>query len=461
MSPSSPLSIPAFRRLFAAQLLSLLGTGLTTVGLALLAWELAGSDAGLILGLALGIKMVAYLAVAPVVGALVARLPRKRWLVGLDMARAGLLLIFPLIDSSWQLFALILLLNICAAGFTPVYQALLPDVVQSEQAYTRALSLSRLAVELENLISPTLAALLLLFMPFSLLFQLNTAALLCSALLVASATIPGAVPSDHTAGLLHNIGFGMRAYLATPRLRALLGLHMLVAAGGSMVFVNTIVYVREVLGLGEHWIGYAMAALGSGAIIAAVATPRLLARNEDRKLMLGGGFVMVIALLLGLTNPGLAGLLAIWMLIGLATSLVLTPAGRVLRRSCRDNDRTDFFAANFALSHGLWLIAYPLAGALGAWSSQVGGLPLAFGGLAALACLSLLMAWRSWPAREEIVLWHEHPEVTHEHTHVHDDHHRHEHEGWEGPEPHQHPHVHAALRHRHLYVIDEHHPLWP
>jgi len=46
----SPLRFRTYRHLFAAQVIALVGTGLTTVALALLAYDLAGGDAGLVLG---------------------------------------------------------------------------------------------------------------------------------------------------------------------------------------------------------------------------------------------------------------------------------------------------------------------------------------------------------------------------------------------------------------------------
>jgi hypothetical protein len=55
----SVLNSRAFRHMFAAQLIALVGTGLATVALGLLAWRLAGADAGLVLGTALAIKMIA------------------------------------------------------------------------------------------------------------------------------------------------------------------------------------------------------------------------------------------------------------------------------------------------------------------------------------------------------------------------------------------------------------------
>ena len=60
-----------FRRLFGAQVVALVGTGLATVALALLAYELAGEQAGSVLGTALAIKMVVYVTLAPLAGAVV------------------------------------------------------------------------------------------------------------------------------------------------------------------------------------------------------------------------------------------------------------------------------------------------------------------------------------------------------------------------------------------------------
>ncbi|HBS22379.1 MAG TPA: MFS transporter, partial [Thalassospira sp.] len=61
----SVLSDRRYRNLFLAQISSLLGTGLATVGLSLLAFDLAGADAGMVLGTAFAIKMIAYVGASP------------------------------------------------------------------------------------------------------------------------------------------------------------------------------------------------------------------------------------------------------------------------------------------------------------------------------------------------------------------------------------------------------------
>ncbi len=68
--------------------MALLGTGMATVALALLAHDLAGASSGEILGVVLAIKMIAYVTVAPFASALATNVPRKALLIALDVVRA-------------------------------------------------------------------------------------------------------------------------------------------------------------------------------------------------------------------------------------------------------------------------------------------------------------------------------------------------------------------------------------
>ncbi len=386
-----------YRHLFSAQVIALIGTGLTTVGLALLASELAGERAGVVLGTALAIKMIAYVGIAPVVGAYATKLPRRALLVTLDLLRAAVVVSLPFVTAVWQIYLLIFLLNACSAGFTPVFQATIPDIFEDEHRYTRALSLSRLAYDLENLLSPLLAALLLVVMSFNLLFVLNAAAFLLSALLVVSVSLPSPQLQPSAAGgVWTRLTHGAGLYLRTPRLRGLLALNMAVASAGAMQIVNTVVYVRHVLDRGETSVAIAFAAAGGGSMIVALSLPRLLQRLDQRPIMLAGGLLMSGSLLAGLLAPGFYTLLLLWFVLGAGASMVMTPTGRLLKQSCQAADRPALFAAQFSLSHACWLLGYPLAGWLGA--SQ--GMTTAFAVLAVLALASTLAAARLWPAHD-------------------------------------------------------------
>src|SRR5215217_3139350 len=179
-----------YRHLFAAQVIALAGTGLLTVALGLLAYQLAGAEAGVVLGTALAIKMVAYVGVAPVVGAFANQLPRRAFLVAMDLVRAAIALLLPFITEIWQIYVLIFLLQSASAAFTPTFQATIPDVLPEEKEYTRALSLSRLAYDLESLLSPALAAVLLTLISFNSLFAGTAIGFLVSAGLVVSVVLP-------------------------------------------------------------------------------------------------------------------------------------------------------------------------------------------------------------------------------------------------------------------------------
>ena len=78
-----------YRHLFLAQVVALLGAGLATVALGLLAYDLAEDDAAMVLGAVFFIKMVAYVGIAPLAGAFADRVNRRAFLVALDRGRAG------------------------------------------------------------------------------------------------------------------------------------------------------------------------------------------------------------------------------------------------------------------------------------------------------------------------------------------------------------------------------------
>lgn len=100
-----------YRHLFLAQIIALVGTGLLTVALGLLAYKLAGTNAGSVLGTALAIKMLAYVLIAPVVGAFANMLPRRAFLVAMDLVRAGVALSLPFVTQIWQIYLLIFFLQ--------------------------------------------------------------------------------------------------------------------------------------------------------------------------------------------------------------------------------------------------------------------------------------------------------------------------------------------------------------
>ncbi|KRD07081.1 MFS transporter [Mycobacterium sp. Root265] len=399
MSSTAVLGNPVFRRLFAAQIVALGGTGLLTVALSLLAYDLAGPTAGAVLGTVLAIKMLAYVFVAPIMATVTNRLPRRAVLIGADLTRATVALMLPFVGQIWQIFALVFVLQAASATFTPAFQAVIPAILTDERAYTRGLSLSRLAYDLEAMVSPILAAALLAVLTYNSLFVGTVAGFLLSAALVRRAAVPDIDP-DRTPWRRRLLS-GARNMLNHRELRALVAMNLAVAAATALVMVNTVVYVRDMLGGSEADVAMMLAAYGAGSMVVALSVPRLLTVVTDRTVMLSGAGVAASGLLVAATvlvaaTPTWPVLASTWALLGAATSMVNTPAGRLLRRASTETNRTALFTAQFSMSHAGFLLTYPIAGWVGAAVNQ--GLAAAIlailGSFAALAAAWIMTRGR-------------------------------------------------------------------
>ena len=438
------LKHPQYARLFLAQVMALLGTGLLTVALGLLAFEIAGNSAGAVLGTAFAIKMIAYVGLAPVANAVTGKLPRKAVLISADLTRAAVALFLPFIDSAWQVYVLIFVLQAASATFTPAFQAIIPDILKNEKDYTKALSLSRLAYDLENLISPALAGLLLIFVSYHWLFGGTVFGFIASAALVSFAKIPTITVSGKTRPFIERLTRGIRIYLATPRLKGLLALNMTAAAAGAFVIVNTVVIVISGYDKTQADVAYALMAFGGGSMVTAILLPSLLDRVSDRTLMLSAGFTLSVLstghalYMLSSGLPAWWSFLCIWSASGVLYAGILTPSGRLLRISAHSDDRPSIFSAQFALSHACWLLTYPIAG----WAGQAFGLSASMIILGVIGLMGSITAFFIWPFTDSRELDHGHNDLPPDHPHLQE-------------------YQTDGKTHRHSFVIDDEHRSWP
>lgn len=363
-----------YRRLFAAQVIALLGTGMLTVALGLLAFDLAGADAGAVLGTALTIKMVAYVTVAPIVAAAVDRLPLKAVLIAADVVRAVMALTLPFVAETWQIYVIIFVLQSASATFTPAFQSTIPSILTDERDYTKALSLSRLAYDLEAIISPIVAAVLLIAISYNNLFVATVAGFAISAVLVALTAIPPRLVGAATLSFWRRTSEGVRVFARTPSLRFLLLMNVVVAGATALVLVNSVVYVKSVFALDDSALALTYAAYGIGSLLVALNTPRIVDRIGVTRTMTLGAATIAFGLVAAVVSTVVAtsgtdvwgALLVVWAFLGAGTSLVNTPSARLLLAASTEQNRNLVYTAQFSLSHACFLITYPIAGWLGA-----------------------------------------------------------------------------------------------
>jgi len=439
---TSLLANPNFRWLFGAQIWSLVGVGLLTVALSLAAFRIDGAEAaGQVLGLLFALKMIAYVGLAPLAESLLAGVSRKVALVSLDIGRMLLLLPMALTTNIWVIAGLSFVFFALFAGFTPLYQSTIPDVVAEEDVYVRTLSWSRIAYTLEAVLSPVIAGLLLTALAGESLFLVASVAFAGSIGAILFARIPPHGLETTKTPFWQRVSKGVSIYVRTPRLRGLFLFNFALSLAMGWVLVNSVVYAGARLGSSETYFPVLMDFYGLGAAIGAVFVPRLVKRLQERRVMSGGAFLFAVVgvVFALLPNPPLSALAVVWVGFGLASSLVLTPGGVVITRSAQKADRAAVFAAQFSLSHAGWLVAYPLAGWMATWVSlEMAMLILS------LACATVTMVTlRVWPANDPLERAHSHPELPADHPHLRET-------KTSGP---NHQHFHP-------YRIDDLHPHW-
>ncbi|WP_249188377.1 MFS transporter [Nocardiopsis sp. MG754419] len=381
----------SYRRVFYAQVVALAGTGLATVALALLAYDLAPAQAGRVVATALTIKMLAYVGAGPLLTTVLVRVPRKAVLVGSDAVRALAVACLPFVDQVWHVYALIAVLQCASAAFTPTFQETIPELVD-DRGYTSALALSRLAYDLEAMASPLLAALLLLVVPFDGLFALTALGFVASGLLVATTALPAPAASSRDP---RRAAASWRVFVTDRRLLALSALNTAVAVVTALVLVDTVVLVRSHLGGGEAGVALALACFGAGSMVVALTLGRSVDRFGIRALMVSGPVVLTVGASATAAGWVLASgpvVLGVgWAVLGAGCALISAPTGRLLREAAPEGGLAGVFAAQFSLSHACFLVTYPLAG----WAEGLDPV-LMLGGSALLTGLCAPAAARLW-----------------------------------------------------------------
>lgn len=367
--------------LFSAQIISLLGSGVTTVGLALFAYQLTGgASATAVIGNALFLRILAFLIFSQPAGVLADRFNRKYILIAADALRFALLALFPFITEIWQIYALIFLINAVTAFFTPTFEASIPEVVGDEH-YVKALSYSRVAVDIEAVAAPAVAGLLVVWLGVRWVFWFDAATYLVSAGLVLFAAVPfvakNVVPLSVKV-FLSEIQTGTRILLREPSLRQALILSFAEATAGAAAIVATVAFVRDALGRGDTAYTVIMAALGLGSTISAILLGRATGRYEQgaktkadlhgrrhvwaQRALVFGGVLLGAILLPGFLVPPIFVFAVLWFLNGAGQALIAIPSSTLLAEHSDEAERGKAYAAHFALTHVCWLITYPAIG---------------------------------------------------------------------------------------------------
>lgn len=445
------LSNPLFQRLYTAQTISLFGDALTWLGLALLAFELAGKSAPLVLAGALTIRVTAFVLLAPLAGVVADRFDRKPILMLTHVGRMFVVCLLPFVRDIWQIYALVLGLNIFNAVFTPTYQATIP-LVTGKTDYPQAIALSSTTYQILGVFGPGIAGILALFVGTRDLFFWDGLSFLLAAILIG--TLPedlriNASVDKSVGRIWTDIQTGTTRLWTDPPIRYGLMMQLVASIAGAQILVNTVGYVQGTLQQTAVEYGWVMMGFGLGATCGTMVLGIYPQYRSKVTTLLGGG-VLIVAALLPANYVGLAPLILLWSIAGFGQSLINLSMQTLIADRTPTDIQGRVYGAHFAWSHLCWAGAYPLAGWLGSTLPGQTFLDGSLIGLALLAIVHLVLT----PDR----FAHTHAEFWHLHQHHHDTNHQHEHLTIAETEAveHQHPHVHSQFSHIHSYTDISH-----
>jgi MFS family permease len=403
-SSLSVLRNPAFRRLWLAQAVSLVGDWFTLIALGVVVSR-ASDGSGVAVAALLLTQLVPTALAGPFAGVLVDRFDRRRLLVASDLIRAGIvLLLIPVVRAEvlWPVYALSLVHFTVATVFEPGRSALVPRLVSGGELVT-ATTLSSITWSVMTALGGMLGGSVLALVGAPVAFAVDALTFAASAALIGSIAVPDAPTVESTeAPAGPGLRDGLRYVAGAPATAAVLVVKSI--AGLGLVDTFLVIYATRVFPLGDGGalsLGLLWACFGVGALLG----PALLNVVNDgsvrrmRRLIVFGSVLVIAGLSLLAHAPSLAVTGVAIVLRGMGGSTNWTYSTVILQKIVPDSLRGRLFAMDLAL--------LTLTAALGSivWGfaiDRLGVRPVVQGvaGLCALAALAWAAALRGIERRE-------------------------------------------------------------
>jgi MFS family permease len=354
------LAIPAFRRLWLAQLGSQLGEAIALVAMPLLVYGLTGSAE--LLSLIFILQLLPRVVLAPIAGMLADRLDRRRIVLGADLARAGLVALLPFTDRAWQIALLAMLVAVGNALARPAELAAVPMVVSAAQLVP-ALSISQVAASIVRIVGPALAAGVIAAAGPRPAFGLQSLCFLISAACIAGIVLPPVQRDEWTTSLVaavrREIADGLRVVRDNPIVRGITAVEMLWQLVTAALVVGVLIFVEETLRLGDD--AATVFSLLTATFATGTALGALVARSVEKRIgrtrLMAIGYLAPLMLVPAGLTPPLLVLFACLFVLGFTDAWAVIAMQTYLAEAVPDALRGRVYAT--------WIGAVTLGGAAG------------------------------------------------------------------------------------------------
>jgi MFS family permease len=359
-----------FRIFFIGQLISLHGTWMQSVAQAWLVYRL--TESGFMLGLTGTATLLPALIFGLFGGALADRFNRKKLLIvvqTLAMVQAVVLAVLTLAGwiTPWLIVGMALLLGFVQAVETPIRQSFVAQLVPRETLHN-AIGLNSSMFHLARFIGPATAGFLVAWFGEGVVFAINALSFL--AVIVSLGFIretPKPTESD-ASGKYQGFWAGLRFAAEHSLVGAALLTVALTSIFGSSIIILLPIYVAEIFNRGPQSLGWLMAMLGAGSLMAALslAGRQNIFRLEKR--IAAAGVSMAICLMLFSWNAMYGLALLILPVVGFAATSIYASSNALVQFAVPDPLRGRIMAIYTVCLHGMVSLGQLALGALADWT---------------------------------------------------------------------------------------------
>lgn len=318
------LEFPQFRVLWFGMLFSIGAMQIDLVARAWLAYDLSGS--GLALGIVTASRGLPQLILAPFGGVAADRFDKRRLLVYSQsavfaLASVNALLVVTGVVEVWHLAVLGLLQGFTTPFTMPTRTALVPDLVPEDQI-PNALALESTGRNINRIVSPALAGVLLAIRP-GLAF-VAIAVVYGLAVLTLYSLPRGLKGVSSKKGAFGDVADGFRYIFARSALFALIALAFIPILLG-MPFQSLLpVFQKDVLDISESQLGIMYTAVGVGAIVGSIVVAYLASSRHIGRMQMACGIIFGLTLALFAMSSSYTLSMVLLVIVGFFSTGYLT-----------------------------------------------------------------------------------------------------------------------------------------
>jgi MFS family permease len=294
-----------FRKFWAGQTISNLGSSFTQWAVPILVYDLTHS--ALSLGVATAATFLPFLLFGLPLGAWMDRVDRKRAMIALDSLNAVVILSIPLVATFgdlnvWLIYAVTFIQSTIFIAFSAGEFAAIPSLVSKEDLVT-ANGRIQASYSGAQVAGPLLAGALLSVLPLTWVLTFDAGSFAISALSLSLVRRSFNVAGDETKerkSILHDVREGLRYVLSHPVLRNISVMMALINFVGASTYAQLVLFATERLDASKREIGLLFAAGSAGVVVTGLLAGRLRKRFSFTalamtSLMLMGGCLIIFA----------------------------------------------------------------------------------------------------------------------------------------------------------------------